>query len=96
MKDNCPLYIKRRLECVRMFGQSVHPACQPASVAACPSSASDDEDLVHLEEQQHMASELARLLVLHEPGSEGAPLSHAEIHAWLQKLLARGVGVDET
>lgn len=79
-----------------MFGQPVHPALQLAPAAACQSAASDDEDLVHLEEQQHLASDLTRLLVLHESDSEGAPLTHGEIRAWLQQLLARGAAADGT
>lgn len=73
-----------------MFGQSVHPDAESTSAACCATQGSEEEDLVHLEEQQRLASELARLLTLHQSGDEDAPLTHAEIRAWLQELLARG------
>lgn len=70
----------------------MHPDAQSAPVAPCANLSSEEEDLVHLEEQQRLASELARLLTLHQSGDEDAPLTHAEIRAWLQELLARGAG----
>ena len=75
-----------------MFGQSVHPDPQAPPAAPCADSGSEDEDLGHLAEQQRLASKLARLLTLHETGGEDTPLTHAEIRAWLQELLARGAG----
>jgi len=73
-----------------MFGQSVHPSAPSAPLDCDARESSDEEDLEHLEEQQRLASELARLLTLHEHRDEDAQLSHAEIRAWLQELLARG------
>lgn len=69
-----------------MFGHSVHPDARGAD------SGSEEEDLGHLAEQQRLASELARLLTLNETAGEDAPLTHADIRAWLQELLARGAG----
>ena len=74
-----------------MFGQPVHPGREPALITAPGNAESEAEDLMNLQEQQRLASELANLLVLHE----AAPLTHAETRAWLQELLAAGAGVGE-
>jgi hypothetical protein len=75
-----------------MFGQSVHPDAQPPHAVPSFPADTEDEDLAHLEEQQRLASELARLLTLEQSDDGDALPTHAEIRAWLQELLARGTG----
>lgn len=76
---------------------SMHLQVASGPIATPDHATSDDEDFMHLQEQQHLASELARLFVPHESGAEDAPLTHADIRAWLQELLPAGAaGVGES
>jgi hypothetical protein len=97
MRSICALYIKARyLNSCLMFGLSVHPDAQSAPVECCANTGSEEEDLLNLQEQQHLASELARLLSLHESDGGDTPHTHAEIRAWLQELLHYNISTNTT